>query len=120
MQICIHPLLYLYFFTMAILTSWETTAGAAAALIVHELGHFLTAKAFGVKVQEFAIGMGPALLHYEGPETTYSLRLIPMGGFVQMEGEEEESEDPLDSEWSPEYIPHEPGVVRPVGSELKF
>jgi len=63
-------------------------------ILIHELGHFLTAKAFGVKVEEFAIGMGPALLQFEGPETTYSLRLIPMGGFVQMEGEEEESKDP--------------------------
>ena len=63
-------------------------------ILVHELGHFLTAKAFGVKVEEFAIGMGPTLLQYEGAETTYSLRMIPMGGFVQMVGEEEASEDP--------------------------
>lgn len=63
-------------------------------ILIHELGHFATAKAFKVKVEEFSIGMGPALFRFQGPETTYALRLIPMGGFVQMEGEDEESTDP--------------------------
>ena len=60
----------------------------------HELGHFLAAKACGVRVNEFAIGMGPTLLKKQGKETKYSLRLLPIGGFCAMEGEDEESEDP--------------------------
>ena len=59
----------------------------------HELGHFLVAKAFGVKVNEFAVGMGPTLLKKQGRETLYSLRLLPLGGFCAMEGEEEDSGD---------------------------
>ena len=60
----------------------------------HELGHFLVAKAVGVKVNEFAFGMGPALLQKQGKETLYSIRLIPIGGYCAMEGENEESENP--------------------------
>lgn len=61
---------------------------------VHELGHFAAAKAFGVKVNEFAIGMGPVILKKQGKETLYSLRALPIGGFCAMEGEDEDSEDP--------------------------
>ncbi len=63
-------------------------------IFVHELGHFLAAKACGVKVLEFAIGMGPRLLHKQGKETEYSLRAFPVGGFCAMEGEDGGSEDP--------------------------
>lgn len=60
----------------------------------HELGHFVVAKAVGVKVNEFAFGMGPALFQKQGKETLYSIRLIPIGGYCAMEGENEESENP--------------------------
>ena len=60
----------------------------------HELGHFLVAKACGVKVLEYAIGMGPALLKKQGKETLYSLRLLPIGGYCAMEGEDGDSPDP--------------------------
>lgn len=60
----------------------------------HELGHFMAAKACGVKVVEFSLGMGPLLLKKQGKETLYSLRLLPIGGYCAMEGEDEESEDP--------------------------
>lgn len=63
-------------------------------IAVHELGHFLAAKACGVKVNEFAIGMGPALLKKQGKETLYALRLLPIGGFCAMEGENENTGDP--------------------------
>ena len=63
-------------------------------IFVHELGHFLVAKACGVKVTEFAIGMGPQLLKKQGKETVYSLRVLPVGGFCAMEGEDGASEDP--------------------------
>ena len=62
-------------------------------ITIHEFGHFIFAKLFGVKVNEFAIGMGPAIFKKQGKETKYALRLFPIGGFVSMEGEEEESED---------------------------
>jgi len=63
-------------------------------IFVHELGHFLTAKAAGVQVNEFALGMGPAIIKRTYGETTYSLRWIPMGGYCAMEGEDETSDDP--------------------------
>lgn len=62
-------------------------------IFVHELGHFLAARACDVKVTEFAIGMGPQILKKQGKETLYSIRLFPFGGFCAMEGEDEESED---------------------------
>ncbi len=61
---------------------------------VHEGGHFLSAKAFGVKVNEFALGMGPKILKKQGKETLYSLRLLPLGGFCAMEGEDSDTGDP--------------------------
>ena len=60
---------------------------------VHELGHFAAAKACGVKVNEFAVGMGPAILKKQKGETLYSLRCIPFGGYCAMEGEDEDSGD---------------------------
>ncbi len=62
-------------------------------IFIHELGHFLFAKLFGVKVNEFALGMGPTIFKKQGKETKYALRLFPIGGFVSMEGEEEQSDD---------------------------
>ena len=63
-------------------------------IVVHEFGHFITARIFGVTVHEFALGMGPVLWKKQGNETLYSIRAIPMGGFCKMEGEDEESDDP--------------------------
>ena len=63
-------------------------------IAVHELGHFMAAKACGVRVNEFSIGMGPALWKKQKGETLYALRLFPVGGFCAMEGEEEDSDDP--------------------------
>ena len=62
-------------------------------IFVHEFGHFVTAKMCGIKVNEFAIGMGPALFQKQRGETLYSVRAIPIGGFCAMEGEDEDSED---------------------------
>ena len=59
-------------------------------VVVHELGHMLVAKRFGVLVHEFSVGMGPKLFSVKKGDTAYSLRLLPIGGFVQMEGEQEE------------------------------
>ena len=65
-----------------------------ALVAIHELGHFITAKLSGVKVNEFAIGMGPAIFKKQFGETVYALRMLPFGGFCAMEGEDSESEDP--------------------------
>ena len=62
-------------------------------VVVHEGGHFVTAKAVGVRVNEFSIGMGPLLFNRKKGETVYSLRLLPIGGYVALEGEDEDSDD---------------------------
>lgn len=62
-------------------------------IFVHEFGHFVTAKAVGIKVNEFSLGMGPLLFDFKKGDTEYSLRLLPIGGYCKMEGEDEESED---------------------------
>ncbi len=74
--------------------------GIIAAIIVfllvvmlHELGHFAVAKMVGIKVLEFSIGMGPVIYSNEKGETKYSLRALPIGGYVAMEGEETDSDD---------------------------
>ena len=58
-------------------------------IIAHELGHFITAKASGVKVEEFGLGFPPRLFSVRRGETRYSLNAIPLGGFVRMAGEED-------------------------------
>ncbi len=63
-------------------------------VLLHELGHFTIAKLSGIKVNEFAIGMGPKVLQTKKGETQYTLRLLPIGGYVKMEGEDENSDDP--------------------------
>ena len=59
----------------------------------HELGHFLLAKSAGIWVREFSLGMGPELFSFTKGETRYALRLLPIGGYCMMEGEDENSED---------------------------
>ena len=63
-------------------------------IFVHELGHFIVAKLSGVRVNEFAIGMGPAIFKKQKGETLYAVRVFPIGGYCAMEGEDEDSDDP--------------------------
>jgi regulator of sigma E protease len=65
-------------------------------IFIHEFGHFITARMFGVVVKEFSIGMGPKLMWYESKKngTVYSLSMLPIGGYVAMLGEDEASDDP--------------------------
>ncbi len=63
-------------------------------VMIHEFGHFIAAKLCGVKVNEFAIGMGPKLIAWGKGETRYSVRLLPIGGFCAMEGEDEGAPTP--------------------------
>lgn len=65
-------------------------------IFLHELGHYLSARAFGVAIKEFSIGMGPRIFGYTSKKTgiEYKLCLLPLGGYVSMVGEDEESDDP--------------------------
>ena len=68
--------------------------GLIFLIVVHELGHMLTAKALGVRVPEFGIGFGPPLLKKKIGSTTYSFRIILLGGFAKMAGMNDEAEGP--------------------------
>lgn len=78
-------------------------------IFIHESGHFLVAKACKIKVKEFAIGFGPTIWKRQGKETKYALRLIPLGGFVNMLGEEVRSEE--EGSFSKTSIPKRIAVV---------
>lgn len=76
---------------------WPILVAILAFLImifIHEFGHFIAAKAMGVRVNEFSIGFGPTLLKKQGRETLYCIKLLPFGGYCAMEGEDETSDDP--------------------------
>ena len=62
--------------------------GLSLLITIHELGHFIVAKIFGVYCHEFSIGMGPAIFSKKKGETKYSIRWLPIGGYVSMAGEE--------------------------------
>lgn len=75
-----------------ILTALKVIILLGFLVFIHEGGHFLVAKLCKIKVNEFAIGFGPTIWKKQGKETKYAIRLIPLGGFVNLEGEEEHSE----------------------------
>jgi regulator of sigma E protease len=88
-------------FATNLLNFWNQAWPVAVAIIIfgliviiHELGHFMYAKLFGVKVNEFAVGFGPALFKKKKGDTLYAVRLIPFGGYCAMEGEDTESDSP--------------------------
>lgn len=79
---------------------------------VHEFGHFITAKIFGVYVEEFSIGMGKALFSHQFKETKFSIRMLPLGGFCKIAGEQE---DGIESKHNSVKVPKErtlPGVSK--------
>ena len=78
-------------------------------ILIHEAGHLIVAKLCKVKVNEFAIGFGPTIWEKQGKETKYALRLIPLGGFCSMEGEEERSEN--EGSFSKASIPKRIAIV---------
>lgn len=78
-------------------------------VLIHEGGHFLVAKLCKVKVNEFAIGFGPTIWKSKNTQTKYALRLMPLGGFVSMEGEEERSEE--EGSFSKTSIPKRIAIV---------
>lgn len=66
-----------------------------AIVLIHELGHFLTAKLFGVYCAEFSIGMGPKLFSKKKGETEYQIRALPIGGYVAMAGEADQEDNEI-------------------------
>lgn len=76
-----------------ILTTLASLFVFGIVILIHEAGHFTVAKINNIKINEFAIGMGPRLFGFTKGETEYNFRALPIGGFVSMEGEDEESED---------------------------
>jgi len=65
----------------------------AVLIVVHELGHFAAARLQGIRVAQFSIGFGPALLKYQGKETLYALRLFPLGGYVGFPDDEDQDKN---------------------------
>ena len=82
-------------------------------VLIHETGHFLVARLCKVKVNEFAIGFGPVIWQKETTRTKYALRLIPLGGFVSMLGEEERSDE--EGSFSKASIPKRMAIVAAGG-----
>lgn len=72
-------------------------------ILIHEFGHFIIAKKSGIKVNEFAIGMGPKIFSKKKGETLYSVNLFPIGGYCAMEGEDDESDDERSFDKAPAY-----------------
>ncbi|MBP5209589.1 MAG: site-2 protease family protein [Clostridia bacterium] len=86
-------------------------------IFIHELGHFIAARAFGVQIFEFSLGMGPKLVWYKAKKSgiTYSLRMFPIGGFVSMLGEDSDGE--IEKE-HPDCDPTRSLGVRPAWQKL--
>lgn len=82
-------------------------------VLIHEAGHFFVAKKCGIKVHEFSIGFGPKLWSKQGKETLYAIRCIPVGGYVNMEGEEERSD--IEGSFSTKTAPQKIAVVAAGG-----
>ena len=83
----------------------------ALLIVVHELGHFLAARLQNIHVNRFSIGFGPVLWKYQGPETEYALRGIPLGGYVGFPDEDPESNIPLDD---PNLLRNRPVLDRAI------
>lgn len=89
-------------------------------IFIHEFGHFIFAKKAGIYVYEFSLGMGPRIIHFKrkNDETEYSIRLFPIGGFVQMAGEEIEADENIPADkrmqakgWVPRMLTVVAGVI---------
>ncbi|MBD2460646.1 RIP metalloprotease RseP [Oscillatoria sp. FACHB-1407] len=79
---------------MTLAATLATIAALAILIVVHEMGHFFAARLQGIHVNRFSIGFGPTLWKYQGPQTEYALRAIPLGGFVGFPDDDPDSEIP--------------------------
>jgi regulator of sigma E protease len=93
-------------------------------VMIHELGHFLSAKKFGVKVEEFGFGLPPRAIGKKIGETIYSINWLPIGGFVKLFGEDREGEGPVDPKDAPRAFYAKPlwqrSVVLVAGVSMNF
>lgn len=95
------------------LGNWLTVAvGLGFVIFLHELGHFLLAKWNDVKVEKFSIGFGPALFKFHRGETEYALSIIPLGGFVKMLGEGDETSGTVEKPTDPRAYSNKPVGAR--------
>lgn len=83
----------------------------AILILVHELGHFMAARIQGIHVNRFSIGFGPVLWKYQGKQTEYALRAIPLGGYVGFPDDDEESDIPADD---PNLMKNRPIIDRAI------
>lgn len=86
-------------------------AALAILIVVHEMGHFLAARLQGIHVNRFSVGFGPVLWKYQGPETEYALRAIPLGGFVGFPDDDPDSSIP---ETDPNLLRNRPVLDRAI------
>jgi regulator of sigma E protease len=90
-----------------------------ALIFIHELGHFLVAKAVGVGVERFSLGFGPRLWSLRRGETEYCVSVVPLGGYVKMVGEEAHGEELIHpAEGAPPVDPRKSFVLKPLGTRF--
>ena len=87
-------------------------------VVIHEFGHFMVARFFGVYCHEFSIGMGPAIYQKPGKQTTFSIRAIPFGGYVMMAGENDGSQDEEVDEWLKNVPEEEKIYTKPAWQQV--
>ena len=88
-------------------------------VLAHEFGHFIVAKANGIHVVEFSIGMGPTLVHFDKGDTRYAIKLLPIGGACMFEGEDGLEADNAESEGDSKESNGEDGTVKDELGTLK-
>jgi membrane-associated protease RseP (regulator of RpoE activity) len=96
---------------MSVLAALAAIGVLAVLIAVHELGHFAAARLQGIHVTRFALGFGPPLLRYQGAETEYSIRAIPLGGYVAFPDDDPDSEIPADD---PNLLKNRPILDRAI------
>ncbi len=74
------------------LTAIAIILGIGVMILIHEFGHFIFARIFGIKVEQFSIGFGPPIFKIQGKETLYKITPFPIGGYIQMKGENPDEE----------------------------
>src|SRR3989344_4876059 len=89
-------------------------------VFVHELGHFFTAKKFGVRVEEFGFGIPPRLFGKRIGETIYSINLLPFGGFVKLTGEDSDEADVKDPKNFASKNPYQRVLILMAGVLMNF
>ena len=86
----------------------QVVFGIGLVIFVHELGHFIAARFFGVRVEVFSLGFGPRILGLRRGATMYQVSAVPIGGYVRMAGEERRGETPRPDDLSAKSVGHAP------------